>query len=330
MTTEATTETTEATPTEAPSLDEQLRAIAAEASQATADQEAETTEETPAEEPKPEAAKPPAKAAETASAKLLRTKAVELTNLEVSLAAKRGELATKEAAFADKLAKADRFDAFVKQLADDPKGALEELIGDEDFADFTNRIARAALGHDPKTKKLSGVEKELAEVKAKLDAQEKARADEAAQIANARNIQAGIAEYKKLTVEGKERWPSLHDESVNPDELLKSVSNYRLRIEAASGVRPSFEDANDAIEEYLAPIVAKEIAKREAAKAEAARAAAKPAPKGNPKMLAPDAGTQRTATRELSLEEQLAAIVKEHNASARALAGCEASEQVAK
>lgn len=322
MTTEATVETTEAPATEAaaPSLDEQLRAIVAEANAAQAKQDGEPdpepAEAAPAEAPKPEAEKP--KPSETATAKLLRTKGEALAKLEMGIEAKRGELAQRETALADKLAKADRFDAFVKQLAEDPKGALEDLIGDEDFGDFTNRIARAALGHDPKTKKLSGVEKELAEVKAKLDAQEKAKADEAAQVANARNIQAGITEYKKLTAEGKARWPSLHDESVNPDELLRSVSNYRLRIEAATGTRPSFEDANDAIEEYLRPLVAKEIAKREAAKAEAAKVAAKPAVKTNPTMLAPDAGTQRTSTRELSLEEQLAAILKEHNAAVRA------------
>lgn len=307
------------TTTDAPatlSIDEQLAAVEDEARANRPADELEGDEETvdiegaPKAKAKPDAAKEAPKA-EVASAKVLKTKAAELTKLELDLAAKRGELTTAEKVHADKLASAETFAAFRKALKDDPAAALE-LIG-EDISDFSERLSKAVFGHDATGKKLTGVAKELADLRTKLEAREKSdeeretaqrqAQEQAANVAKAKNA------YLDLTASDAGRWPSL--QRVEVEELATAAGNYRLRMQAATGKWPSFEDTNDALEEAAA----RELARRESATKPPAPA--KPAPRPASRTLVPTAAAERGNARELTLEEKLELVERQERARAQ-------------
>lgn len=328
MTTEAPTTPTTA-PNEAPApsaatdLDAQLDAVLRESrTEAETSTEANSTESDAAPPSPPEAKQ--AKAEDAPTARFLRTKAAELTKIETELAAKRGELATSEKLHAEKLAKADRLDALLAAIKEDPAAAIEELVG-EDIGDFSQRLSRHVLGHDPSAKKLSTVEKEIAELKAKLaekDAAEAKRVEQEKQAAQAAVAEREVVGKYAAHVEAQpERWPTL--QRIDNLELAQAASRYRLRMEALTGERPSWDDTNDALEQQAALQLTKQKA---ASPAAPAQAASKPASR----TLSPESSTERGTMRELTLEEKLDAVLREARALQIVVAGCEVRAPVAK
>jgi len=305
--------------TEAPaslSLDEQLEAVEAEARASRedepGDEELDVATEAPKAKPEPAKETKEAKEApkgDAPTAKLLKTKAAELTRLEMGIEAKRGELVAREAAMTEKIASADAFAAFRKALKDDPAAALE-LIG-EDISDFSERLSKAVFGHDAGAKKLTGVERELTEIKAKLAAREDTEAKREADAKHEREEAARAVQaktnYLDLTARDAGRWPSL--QRVETEELATAAGNYRIRMQALTGMWPTFEDTNDALEEHAA----RELAKREATRSPAP---AKPAARPASRTLVPEAAAERGNGRELTLDEKLEMVERQEREAA--------------
>ena len=298
------------------SLDEQLEAVEAEAraSRETEPEEDDGPAFVEAAKDEPKEKTEPAKEApkgDAPTAKLLKAKAAELTRLEMDLAAKRGELQTSEKVHAEKLAKAEKFDAFVKALKDDPVSALEQL--GEDISDFSDRLAKGVFGHDANGKKLGGVEKELAEIKAKLAEREKTEAERATaekqKQDDAARAEQAKTHYLSVTEKGADRWPSL--QRIEVEELASAAGNYRIRMQALTGRWPSFEDTNDALEEHAA----RELAKRETTTK--APAPTKQAPRTLSRTLVPEAAAERGNGRELTLDEKLEMVERQEREAAQ-------------
>lgn len=308
------TETTESAPTL--SLDDALAAAEAEALATPFPDETGPAEEAPPADEKPAAeaprAKLEAKPTETVSAKVVKAKMAELTKLEMDLAAKRGELATSEKVHAEKLAKSEKYDALMRGLRDNPGETLQELLG-EDMSEITERLAKATLGHDPNARKLTGVEKELADIKAKLDAKEKAEADAAKAKADAeaaqKQFEAAAEAYLADVAADPKRWPALQE--VDEQELVRNTDAYMKRMFALTGKKITEAEAADAMEELALknPEIVARLAKKNGAPAKEGLGAKNTKTSG--KTLTPSASAERGTTRELSLDEKLAAAERD-------------------
>lgn len=290
------------------SVDAQIRAFL-DAQESGADEQTdqaqeEAPEETSAAKAAPKKAEPPK--TEAPSAKAIREKAAALTKIEVDLAAKRGEIDTRERVFAEKLAKADQFDKVAALFADDPVAALAALGLDEDAV--YDRLVDAHLKSDPAAKKLTAQEKRLAELEAKLDAQEKAKAAAAEEEAKVAEIvkqgKANVAAYLSTTAAGADRWPTL--QTIDEEELAQAANDFGLRRAELTGRLPSYEEINNALEKEAARI----LAEKRAAEAQS-KASPRPQRTGT-KTITPEATSDRGATKKLTVEDKMRAYLDEH------------------